>query len=810
MRARLFLLGGQSLSLGLTVAFLVVPASALLLHAYGAGTLPYVYLAVAVAGVTVSWGMRRAQATMSLAALAVTVLCAYLVLVGAGYVVLATLDVDWVTFPLVVLFPLAIPVGFVLVGAQAGRLLDVRQMKEQFPRIVGGFSVGFAAGGLLAAWLVHVLAGPDALLLIDLVPACAMLVLVAETARRYPDQMRDRPQAVPAGQAGPDAAPRPRRISLSAFAAAIFGYQVLSAAVTQLLDYIVWERAAARYHDADDLAHFQGLYGAAINIVAIAFVVLLAGRLLSRYGVGLGLAANPAVVVVLLVAGNLIGWSAGVVGILFLLVVCAQQIGDIAMTDGMTRTAINATYQALPTDQRLRAQTMVEAAGVPIALGLVGALLLLFRSWGLEVRAVELVSLLLSIVWLLISVVAYRQYGVGLRALVTRRAWDPAVLDVPGDAGLAAVQRLLASADPRDVEVGLEALADSQSPAFAARVGALLSTDTPAGVRATAARASLVGGDDTARTEVGRLLADPASRVRSAAAAALVDAPGQLGERARSVWSELVGDDAPDVVAQALRAAASSPSPFFVPHLLEAAERRVDEGSLARALAAHAEHVGPALGAMLVDRRGSRRVRERLARSVAAAGGRVAPVRFDVEAAMQGLRIRAARARSALAQLDESPPLDPLRRALLDEREGLAAETTVLLELATGQRGLTRAVHSLDSADPGERALAHETLEVTAGHSQAAWLMALLHPGGEPETDATEPTADWLADLVDDPDRVWQEPWLRVCALYAAPTVLGDRALDLAQPYLDDPHPAVAETARWVLAGCSALPLADH
>ena len=59
--------------------------------------------------------------------------------------------------------------------------------------------------------------------------------------------------------------------------------------------------------------------------------------------------------------------------------------------------------------------------------------------------------------------------------------------------------------------------------------------------------------------------------------------------------------------------------------------------------------------------------------------------------------------------------------------------------------------------------------------------------------------ADWLADLVEDPDDVWQEPWLRVCALYAAPRVLGERAAELARPFLDDPLPEVAETARWVL-----------
>jgi HEAT repeat protein len=796
MRARLVLLAGQTVALGLTVAFLVVPASALLLHAYGAGTLPFVYLAVAVSGVVVSSAMRRAQAKLSLAALSITVLAAYIVLVAAGYVVHSAAGVDWVTFPLVVLFPLAIPVGFVLVGAQAGRLLDVRQMKEYFPRVVGGFSLGFAVGGLLAAWLVHLLARTDQLLLVDLVVAGSMLALVAETARRYPDQMRTRPQ--------PTAAPRHddagrRTVPLNALVLAIFGYQVLSAGVTQLLDYIVWERAAARYPDTGDLAHFQGLYGASINIVAIAFVVLLAGRLLGRFGVGLGLAANPAGVVVLLVLGNLIGWSAGVAGLVFLLVVCAQQIGDISLTDGMTRTAINATYQALPADERLRAQTMVEGAGVPLALGLVGAVLLLFRLLGLEVRAVELFSLLISVVWLVLAMVAYQQYGVELRSLVTRRAWEPAALSVPGDAGLDAVQRLLRSSDPRDVEVGLVALADSQSPTLAAQIGALLGADTPAGVRATAARASLVTGDPTPRAEVTRLLEDPDVRVRSAAAAGLVGTSGGTGDRAREVWLSLVGGEDSESVGLALRAAASSPSPFFVPHLVEAAGQPVDEAALAQALAAHAEHLGPELEHMLVDRHGSRQVRERLAHAVTAAGGRAAPVGLDLRAALAGQRTRAARARSVLARLDGSPALDPLRRALVDELDSVRDDTTTLLELVSGHRGLARAVRALDSGDSGERALALEAIEVTAGHSQARLVLDLLDPDRDADPDPVDEHQDWLRDLVEDPDGVWQEPWLRTCALYAAPTVLGAGATALAEPWLDDPDRAVAETARWVL-----------
>jgi hypothetical protein len=801
MRATSVLLGAQTLALGLMVAFLVVPASALLLHAYGADTLPYVYLVVAVAGVLVSWAMQRAQARLSLAALSVAVLATYTALVAAGYLILRLADAAWVTFPLVVLFPLAIPVGFVLVGAQAGRLLDVRQMKEHFPRIVGGFSLGFALGGLLGAALVKMVPDVEDLLLIDLLAAGGFIALVVVTARRYPDHLRARPVPIPPTS---KAHGGPRRVPLSTFLTVIFAYQLLSAAVTQLFDYIVWNRAAARYPDTDDLAHFQGLYGGAINIVSILFVVLLAGRLLRRWGVRLGLAANPGIAVVSLVAGNIVGWSAGVAGLGFLLLACLQQIGDIMTTDGMTRTAMNTTYQALPVHERLRAQTLAEAAGVPLALGLVGGMLLLFQALGLDIRAVELVTLVVGVAWLILAFVVYREYGVGLRDLVLRRAWEPAALQVDGEAGLGAVQRLIASADPRDVEVGLSALAASQSPAFASQVVALLSAETPAGVRAGAARATLVS-DASTRTEVSRrLLEDSDTGVQATISAACVDEAGPLGVRAREVWSSLVSNDDPDVAGHALRAAASSPSPYFVPHLVEAAGRRVHEGSMSQALAAHAEHLGPAIRSVLVDRDGSRRVRERLLRAVTAAHGRAEPLAFDVATALQDQRVRASRARAALGHLDDSPQLDPLRRALRDDLAALAAETTALLSLATGQRGLARAVRALHSDNPTERALAHETLEVTVGRAHASWVIDLVQPEGVPTAHEPGQVTDWLADLVVDADEVWQEPWLRVCALYAAPTIARGRAVELATPYADDPDPAVAETARWVLATAAA------
>ena len=632
MRTRLLLLGGQAVCLGLACAFLVVPASSVFLTVYGAQRLPYTYLTVAVAGVVVSSLMARAQRRLSLAALATTVLAAFTLVVAAAWAALSLAGAEWVTFPLLVLFPLSIPVGFVLVGAQAGRLLDVRQIKAHFPRVVAGFSIGFAVGGVTAARLVAVLGGPADLLLVDVAAGLAFLGLAVATARRFPDQLAVRPVRSVAASGGLDDPPPPTLRSLlrNRLVVVVLGYQLLSAAVTQLLDFVVWERAAARYPDPSDLARFLGVFGAVINVVSVAFVFGLAGVLLSRYGVRLGLAANPVGVLVLLAVSTAVGLAGGPGTTAFFLLVCAQQVVDIALTDGTTRTSINATYQALPTAERLAAQTRVEGVGVPLALGLAGVLVLLWSATGLGIVALVGVVLVITVAWLVLAVRAYRLYGTNLRRTLTRRAWDPVALRVDDDASLGVVTRLLASPDLRDVAVGLDALADAGHPSLEGRVAWLLDdhdpgrrlaavaaarrcgvagvvprlvamardTGEPAPLRAAAVRAAGVLG---APPEALRpLAADADPGLRASAAVAALGGPGDGdGERPASgavldrLRAELTGDD-PVAATAALRVLADTPHAAAVPALVALAARRRPPEGLAEALAAHADALVPA------------------------------------------------------------------------------------------------------------------------------------------------------------------------------------------------------------------------
>lgn len=860
MRTRLLLLGGQTISLGLTTAFLVVPVSAIFLDEYGARMLPYVYLAVAVAGVLASWAMSRAERRLTLARLAQTVLATYALLVVAGWAALVLADRPWATFPLLLLFPLSIPIGFVLVGTQAGRLLDVRELKAHFPRVAAGFPVGFALGGLAAAGLVGPLGGPVHLLGLDVAAALLLLGLVVVTSRRFPEELRKSPPSQ--GGLGTGAAQRPPVRSLlgSRLVVLVLAYQVLSAAVTQLIDFIVWERAAARFTDASSLAQFQGLFGAVINVVSVVFVVALGGWLITRFGVGFGLAANPFGVLVLLAATTAAGYAMGPVVLLFFVLVCAQQVTDIALTDGTTRTSINATYQALPADLRVRAQTTVEGAGIPLAMGFVGLMLIAYDALGLDIRSVVVLTLLLSAVWLVVAVLAFREYGANLRSVLSRRVWDPSAIRLDDGHSNLAVRQLLASDDPDDVRCALDAMADAGQD-VSEPVHRLLRDPDPRrrGLAVeTVVRAGLLPRPDIAPA-VHEMLTDHDPDVATMAAAALVRLGGDhrpWRETGRTAWLIALADDDAAVVGRALRAATALPHRFFVPYLVGLASSAATSGAVLDALGAHADHLATHVQGLLSDPDVPRRTRERLVRFLGNAGTpeardllvahlddddpaiveaaahclvrvghRETAERLDLGPRVLALVERAERCLQVLLLLAQRPGNEPLRIALHDELMTAARRAEVLLDLVHDARAIGSAVGALGSSSSRSRNSALEMLEVTVGRALAPTVVGVLDPllgdaarHAALEGRVTVPHRDlagWLRDLVVDPAGAWDDPWLRACALYAAAENLPAlQARDLATPYLHDTEPDVRETARWIAGrgippqrtGTSAVP----
>ena len=180
------LLTAQALAFGVTLALLVIPANALFLDAYGSEWLPATYIATAVVGSLASIFIARAARHTRLVRLATVALGALAAVYAASWVILVAGGV-WVSAVLLVAFPIALQLGFVFIGGQAGRLLDVRQMKERFPRIVSGFAVGFFLGGLLGIPLLSLLGSTEQLMLATTAADVAFLGLLIATERRFPE-----------------------------------------------------------------------------------------------------------------------------------------------------------------------------------------------------------------------------------------------------------------------------------------------------------------------------------------------------------------------------------------------------------------------------------------------------------------------------------------------------------------------------------------------------------------------------------------------------------------------------------------------
>ena len=209
-----------------------------------------------------------------------------------------------------------------------------------------------------------------------------------------------------------------------------------------------------------------------MNVVSIAFLVLVAGPLMRRYGLRLGISANPVVLLAASVVMLVVLGVSGGASVALLVAVSAARILDIALTDGTTRTSINAMYQVLPERLRLPAQATIEGTGVPVAISASGLLVLALNALPSPLTAIVVTTVLVCAAWVWTGVLLHRAYGPALvDVLRERRLLDGPVALGGTSADLHTAERLLESPDPRSARLGLELVSALAAPEHQSRAG---------------------------------------------------------------------------------------------------------------------------------------------------------------------------------------------------------------------------------------------------------------------------------------------------------------------------------------------------
>ena len=612
----------------------------------GASRLPLVYLLVALSSYPILRIYNRFVDRVRVEQL-LTITC--LTVAGALVVFWQLMQKPWAW--VAVLFYLFTSIVYGLLGSQfwllANHLFDPRQAK----RLFGFIGAGALLGGILGGQIARLASSSFGTGAVPLVSAFLLVVvaLVMLKARSFatPEEQDDRSHESKLDRArgGFQILRQSRPLQT------IAGVVILTVMVAQIVDLQFNWAVEQTTTTLDERTAFFGNFFSAMGIAAFIFQLVFTARIHRSQGIGFALRVLP----ITLGLGTLVLFvAAGFLPELMVMAALTLKVGESGLRYSLDQSTRELLFLPIPSRIRVKAKAFIDVFIQRAAKGL-AALLLLPVTFGL-ITAVEAgwISLVLIVVWLVVTYSAAREYVRAFRKLLKKRAVDPEVpVDLSDMTTLELLLESLASTDKRQVLHGLELLVangrrDLVSPFLLNHDDAEVRRRTLV-VLAEEGRADLVPlierrladtDPDVRAGAIGALVrlqgsnvvdlmlpkledADPG--LRAAAVACLTNlGDGELHQRLASVLQSLLTDDDRRVRAEAAKSIGEVQEPTYQEHLIrllyDPDQRVIREAVIAIGRRVTRDGFNPLYVATLVSLLQNRRVKQDARETLVALG----------------------------------------------------------------------------------------------------------------------------------------------------------------------------------------------
>jgi ATP/ADP translocase/HEAT repeat protein len=395
--------------------YIVKPVSrAMFLTRFDIDKLPLLYILIAVFGGILAYFYSKVATRTSLsAAVSWTMGLSILTLVVMWW--LTRMRLPWMVYVLniwVSLFSVILVSQGWLV---ASNLFNAREAKRLYPILDVGMVLGAALGGEFTRQAVALI-GTESLLL-----ASAVMVLLAYlsflVASRRSGEVIQEAQAARReetdfsfGQMMGDLA-RVRHLRI------IVGMMIVMYLVDTFVEYQFQAMARTVYKGDQLTAFFGQFYGLWLNGVEFVFQLFLTGLVVRWFGVGATLQISPVTV--------------GLSSIAVLAAPGVASASAVRLTEASTRYTLSKTgmellYLPLPLALRNRIKAFLDIFVDRLSRGIGGVLLLFLTAKPLHlgVRGIGAVVIALSIIWVVYSHIARREYVASIRSRLARRRLD--------------------------------------------------------------------------------------------------------------------------------------------------------------------------------------------------------------------------------------------------------------------------------------------------------------------------------------------------------------------------------------------------
>ncbi len=506
----LVLLLGHSFFMGIAIVSFFAASSALFLAAFSPEALPYVYIVSAGVSTLTGGIYSRFEKRLPISTLLTGTLVFLLVSVCAFRLSLGATDARWPAFGLMVWHIVLCALFNVEFWGLAGRLFNVRQGKRLFGLVGAGEMVASFIGGLSIPLFVRFLGVPN-LLLVSAGGIVLCLVALVAINRLFGDREDSgRNERRP---------PRYAELLKSRYILLIFLLSLLVVIVQHFIDFTFLDQTKVRYQDEAELARFFGIFfglGQAVTLVLLTFV---SGRLISRYGIQVGMRVRPVALMVCTLAMVVTGAAYGAVGLFFWLAVTTR-LFDLVLYRSMSGPSFLILYQPLGPDRKLAVQVGVESMVGPIAGGLAGGALLLF-GWLESAVYLNAVTLLFLACWIAVSRQVYRSYKGALADALSRRRLEGTSLSLDGRAIVDILKARLESPHAGEVIYALDLLEKVEREDLELLLAGLLDHPAPEVRRDVLDRIQRVGAGFLLPAVQNRVEQEGAPPVKAAALKAL-------------------------------------------------------------------------------------------------------------------------------------------------------------------------------------------------------------------------------------------------------------------------------------------------
>lgn len=389
---------------GVALLSLYTCANALFLPAFGGDAVAYTFVVIGFAGAAMTLGFRTLQKRWSFGYLGAVSYGVFASMIIFCRIMLNSSSQRWIVFTLMVLYTLMLSNLTVIVGLQSARLFEGRLFRKSYPLVILSQILGAISTGLLMTPLLRWIGAAENLLWVAGGALGISLLSFLLHVWQFPSYYR---------KARPT--PLQRTLIQDPYVRRIFSYQFSSYLGTRLVTFLGLLVVAERFSDSDTIARFFGNLAAVLTLLTALFLGIAAGYVMSRFGLRVGLSANPVMVLV----GILLALTAALAGSedgFFWMVILAYGM-DFIFTSGTTDTAIRTVYKSLPELLRDDVETIVMGLIYPASYTAAGMLIILIQLLPeVSSRHVLFIALVLTLLWVYLARVVYVSYVEALKA----------------------------------------------------------------------------------------------------------------------------------------------------------------------------------------------------------------------------------------------------------------------------------------------------------------------------------------------------------------------------------------------------------